>query len=152
VGLVGATGSYESQAELMRGRARYWPLQLARLAQARRDYPRFPNPHVRTSTFMLERTLLAGMGLERATDKRAAYLLESGPRSITRLVQEQGLRAVIAGRDGLLYDVEEWAESRTFRSGEQQNLLVADNQTRDYQTASVRRRRRLAKDTWGAPG
>jgi hypothetical protein len=150
VGLVGATGSWESQAELMRGSPRYWPLQLASLPWARRDYPRFPNPHVRTSTFMLDRTRLAAMGLERARDKRAAYLLESGARSITRMVQGQGLRAVVVGRDHRAYEAEEWAASRTFRTGEQENLLVADNQTRDYQTAGAARRRRLARDTWGS--
>ncbi len=48
VGLVGASASWESQAEWIRGKARYWPYQLARVRRARSDFPRFPNPHVRT--------------------------------------------------------------------------------------------------------
>jgi hypothetical protein len=150
VGLVGASGSWESQADWIRGRPRHWPQQLARLPRARRDYPRFPNPHVRTSTFMLDRSHLLAMGLARAVDKRATYLLESGRQSITHQIQEQGLRAVVAGRNGRVYDVEEWPSSRTFRSGDQDNLLVADNQTHDYQSSSRRRRRRLSLDSWGA--
>lgn len=149
VGLVGAGGSWESQAEWVRGRVRHWPLQLARLPRARRDYPRFPNPHVRTNAFMLDRRAVVEMGLERAEDKRATYLLESGRKSITRVVQDRGLRAVVVGRDGRAYDVEDWPASRTFRSGEQENLIVADNQTRDYQAASRRRRRRMSRDSWG---
>jgi hypothetical protein len=151
VGLAGASGSWESQAEWIRGRPRRWPQQLARLPRNRPDYPRFPNPHVRTSTFMLDRSQLSAMGLARAVDKRATYLLESGRQSITRQTQEQGLRAVVVGRDGRVYDVEEWPRSRTFRSGDQDNLLVADNQTRAYQASSRRRRRRLSHDSWGAP-
>lgn len=151
VGLVGASGSWESQAEWIRGRRRHWPQQLAGLPGARRDYPQFPNPHVRTSTFMIDRSQLSAMGLARAADKRATYLLESGRQSITRQIQEQGLRAVVVGRDGRVYDVEEWPRSRTFRSGDQDNLLVADNQTRDYEASSRRRRRRLSRDSWGAP-
>jgi hypothetical protein len=100
---------------------------------------------------MLDRLALSRMELARAVDKRAAYLLESGRQSLTRRIQEQGLRAVVVGRDGRDYDVEEWPASRTFRSGDQGNLLVADNQTRDYQTASPSRRRRLSRDTWGEP-
>ncbi len=149
VGLVGASASWESQAEWIRGRVRHWPQQLAGLPRSRRDYPRFPNPHIRTSTFMLDRLALVEMGLEHATDKRATYLLESGRQSITRRVQERGLRATVVGRDGRIYDVEEWPASRTFRSGEQENLLVADNQTQDYQTAPSRRRCRLSLDSWG---
>ena len=152
VGLVGASASWESQAEWIRGRARYWPQQIARLRRARRDYPRFPNPHIRTSAFMINRHALLEMGLEQAVDKHATYLLESGRRSITRRIQERGMRTVVVGRNGRAYDVEEWPASRTFRSGEQENLLVADNQTQDYQLSSARRRRRLAWDSWGSAG
>jgi hypothetical protein len=151
VGLVGATGSWESQAEWIRGRPVYWPYQLAFLPRARRDYPRFPNPHIRTTAFMLERTLLVEMGLQRAAEKRATYLLESGPHSVTRQVQARGLRAVVAGRDGRAYDMEEWPRSATYRAGGQKNLLVADNRTGDWERASPRLRRRLSRDAWG-PG
>lgn len=149
VGLVAATGSWESQAEWIRGRPRHWPQQLVTMHGGRRDYPRFPNPHLRTSSFMLERRRAVEMGLERAGDKRSTYLLESGRESITCQVQRQGLRAVVVGRDSEPYDVEGWPSSRTFRSGDQENLLVADNQTRDYAEASIRRRRRLSHDSWG---
>lgn len=149
VGLVGASGSWESQAEWMRGGARHWPKQLLLLPRDRRAYPRFPNPHLRTTAFMLERVRLEQMGLEHAAGKRATYLLESGRHSITRRIREQGLRAVVVGRDGRRYEVEEWPASRTFRSGEQENLLVADNQTRDYELASVGRRRQLSRASWG---
>jgi hypothetical protein len=149
VGLVGATGSWESQAEWIRGRPMYWPYQLAGLRRARRDYPRFPNPHIRTTAFMLERPQLLEMGLERAADKRATYLLESGPHSITRQVQAQDLRAVVVGRNGRTHDVEEWPRSATYRAGGQQNLLIADKRTRDWERATPRLRRRLSRDAWG---
>jgi hypothetical protein len=151
VGLVAATGSWESQAEWLRGRVRHWPQQIAGLARARRDYPRFPNPHVRTSSFMLERAGLLEMGLEQVHDKRTAYLLESGSQSLTRRVQERGLRPLVVSRDGRSHDVEEWPASHTFRSGRQENLLIADNQTREYAASSSGRRRRLSRDSWGQP-
>ncbi len=150
VGLVGATGSWESQAEWIRGRPVYWPYQLAGLPRARRDYPRFPNPHIRTTAFMLERALLLEMSLQHAADKRATYLLESGPHSVTRQAQARGLRTVVVGRDGRAYDVEEWPCSATYRAGGQENLLVADNRTGDWERASPRLRRRLSRDAWGS--
>ena len=148
VGLVGASGSWESQAEWVRGRVLHWPRQLLTLRSARRHYPRFPNPHIRTTGFAIGRGLLLELALDRVRDKRSAYLRESGRTSITRRVQEHGLRVVVVGRDGRAYDVDEWPESRTFRSGEQENLLIADKQTRDYERAAPRRRRRLGRDSW----
>ena len=152
MGLAGATASWESQAEWMRGKARYWPYQLLGLRAARRDYPRFPNPHIRTTAFMIGRPELLRMGLEQARDKRSAYLLESGRMSITRQVQRRGLRAVVTGRDGRAYEVADWPSSRTYRSGGQDNLLVADNRTRDWEQASPRLRHRLSRDAWGEQG
>ena len=149
IGLVGATASWESQAEWIRGPAYYWPYQLARLRAMRRDYPRFPNPHIRTTSFAVERHIVLTMGLERAADKSATYLLESGHRSITRQVLERGLRVLVAGRDRELYPVERWADSRTYRSGSQENLIVADRRTRDWELASARMQRRLSRDAWG---
>ncbi len=149
IGLAGASASWESQSRWIRGRARHWPYQLLRLRAARRDYPRFPNPHIRSTAFMIERANLLPMELDRARDKRDTYLLESGRRSITRQILERGLRAVVIGRDGHIYGVKDWAASRTYRSGEQDNLLVADRRTEDWAAASPRLRRRLSRDAWG---
>jgi hypothetical protein len=152
VGIVAASASWESQAEWIRGPIRYWPYQLAGLRRARRDYPRFPNPHLRTSAFMTTRETALQTGLQDVQDKRSAYLLESGRRSITRQVQQRGQRAVVVGRDGNLYDTPEWPASHTYRSGDQQNLLICDNRTRDWRRASPRLRRRLSRDAFGTAG
>ena len=149
IGLAGASASWESQSRWIRGRARHWPYQLLRARGARRDYPRFPNPHIRSTAFMIDRANLLAMDLDRARDKRDTYLLESGRRSITRQMLERGLRAVVIGRDGRVYGVKDWAASRTYRSGEQENLLVADRRTEDWAAASPRLRRRLSRDAWG---
>jgi hypothetical protein len=150
VGVAGATGSWESQAEWVRGKPVYWPYQLAMLPRARRDYPRFPNPHLRTTAFMLDRMLLLEAGFEQAADKRDTYLLESGPHSFTRQILQRGLRPIVVGRDDRAYDIDEWPASATYRAEGQRNLLVADNRTRDWERASPRLRRRLSRDAWGS--
>jgi hypothetical protein len=151
VGLAGATGSWESRAALVHGSALHWAYQLAKLPTKRRAFPRFPNPHIRTTAFMLRRDLALTLGLERARDKDAAYLLESGRRSITRQVQARDLRAVVVGRDGHVYDFAQWPHSRTYRGGEQANLLVADNRTSDWQRAAPELRRKLSRQAWREP-
>ena len=71
IGLVGASASWESQSRWIRGRARYWPYQLLRLRSARRDYPRFPNPHIRSTAFMVDRTNLIAMNPDGASGTSA---------------------------------------------------------------------------------
>jgi len=151
VGLVGATGSWESKAELVNGPPMHWAHQLLTLQVTRAQYERFPNPHIRTTAFMLDRDIALAVRMERAHDKPSAYMVESGRRSITRHVEERGLRAVVAGRDGRAYGREQWPASRTFRSGNQENLLVADNRTREWQGAPKPLQRKWSRYAWGGP-
>ena len=133
VGLVGATGSYESLSEMD-------PL-----------FPPFPNIHVRSNAFMLARELLLKhAGHLTITEKLDAYLIESGPDSLTRRVQRDGLETLVVGRNGRGYAPRWWPASDTFRQGAQANLLVADNQTRAYIAAMFEDKRQMAQHTWGA--
>jgi hypothetical protein len=145
IGLVGASGSWESafsSAPLV--------LRAARL----RGFQRFPNPHVRTNGFAARRDLLRSLTWAPLDTKLEALERESGRRSLTRQIRARGLRVVLTGRDGRLYDPDDWAGSATFRAGGQRNLLVADNRTADYAAADAAERRRLARMAWGpdAPG
>lgn len=148
VGLAGASGSWESQSEWIRGPARYWLYQLALLPRARRDFPRFPNPHLRTTGLLLERELAVGLAGPGA-DKLETYRVESGRESLTRRVLGAGRRAVVVGRDGSVRDVPEWPLSGTYRAAGQRNLLISDRRTQDWEEASPRLRARLGRDAWG---
>jgi hypothetical protein len=129
LGLAGASGSFE---EGVGGQA-------------------FPNIHVRTNAFMM-RTPLARRILGRQTirSKRDAHIAEHGTSGLTRQVVSYGLAAVIVGANGRAYAPEWWSGSRTFRQGDQANLLVADNQTRAWEALTWPERRIVYEATWGA--
>ncbi|HLY49386.1 MAG TPA: hypothetical protein VKR21_09325 [Solirubrobacteraceae bacterium] len=140
VGLVGATGSLESALSAA-------PRPLKPFLRSR--WPKFPNPHLRTNAFMLRRSLMLSLDWPQSATKRQALALESGSHSITRQVWDRGMEVVVVDRDGRSYRSEQWVQSRTFRSGNQEKLLVADNRTRQYATASARRRDELCRYAWG---
>lgn len=137
IAAVGASGSYESIYTTSH------PLTRMR----KRDFPAFPNPHLRTNAFAARREQLMRVQWPRITSKMDALRFESGPRSLTRQLQRCG-RIVVAGRDGCAYDVDAWQQSNTFRWGAQANLLVSDNRTREYRAASDTRRRDLERRAW----
>ncbi len=143
VGLVGTTASNETLLSSA-------PPVLRPLL--RRRHPPFPNPHVRTNGFMLERDLMLSLDWRPARDKRSTLALENGWRNLTRQVLDRGLRALVVGRDGRGYEPDRWVSSRTFRTGGQENLLIADNRTREYAEAGPARRRQLETSAWGDPG
>ncbi|MGA2653317.1 MAG: hypothetical protein ABSF28_22570 [Terracidiphilus sp.] len=157
VGLVGATASYESLyseavARLAKRKPGLGMLWRGGIPGVVRNwgFPAFPNPHIRTSSFMIRRDVFQRVRWPRNPSNMGRYLFESGRWSLTRQVMKMGLDAVIVGYDGRRFGVSEWSSSGTFRQNEQHNLLVADNRTNDYAVAAPELRRLLTIKAWGA--
>jgi hypothetical protein len=161
VGIAGATGSYESlystyreASERYKGKPLHRALAfgagrvLARLKFAGSFDP-FPNPHIRTNAFMLDRRRMLDLDPGFLRSKIDAHRFECGKRGMTRRIVESGLGAVVVGKDGQAYEVDRWFESATFRSGDQRNLLVSDNRTRLFAAAAPSLQRRLSFEAWG---
>jgi hypothetical protein len=161
VGLVGATGSYQSLycsvkesmtvetgnytlKRLASSPRRQWTLR-----RLKRYFDPFPNPHIRSNAFMLSRDLMLSLEPSRIRTKMQAMRFESGKSNLTRQIQLRGLKALVIGRDGKAYEQEKWFESQTYKSGEQSNLLVADNRTEQYAMAVAEARSAMTKTTWG---
>jgi hypothetical protein len=98
---------------------------------------------------MLERERMLALDWGVSRRKGSAHRRESGWDGITRQLLADGLEPRVVGRDGRGYAAPEWPHSRTFRSGDQENLLVADNRTRQYDEADSARRAELAQMAWG---
>jgi len=109
----------------------------------------FPAYHLRTNGFVISHSTLARLRLHEIRRKLDAYALESGHRSMTRQLHDLGLRTVVVDRDGAVYDEERWPESATFWHGDQEGLLIGDNQTRLYANGGSDRRRLLSALAWG---
>ena len=135
VALVGATGSFES----LQGDKPPFD-----------SFPAFPNPHLRSNAFMIERGLFLSL-TENATfrDKSDAYRFESGPHSMMRRILARGGQVLIVGRNGRGYPPRWWPLSDTFRQGTQANLLIGDNQTRAFTAMKWTEKRQVSLQTWG---
>ncbi|MFN2610686.1 MAG: hypothetical protein ABR507_07450 [Actinomycetota bacterium] len=157
VGIVGATGSWESVFEdqfylpPVTGRGIVRDMKSRYLRKANRIwFPPFPNPHIRTNAFMIARAdfldASAGVG-----SKFDAARFESGRQGLTRLIMASGKTPLVVGADGRCYQTSEWPASKTFRAAEQSNLMVADNRTRDYESADSETKELLRLLAWGPP-
>ena len=111
----------------------------------------FPNVHIRTNAFMMGASLARStLGRLDIKTKRDAHLAEHGTDGITRQVVRRGMSAVIVGANGRAYAPEWWNGSRTFRQGDQSNMLVLDNQTRAWDATAWPQRKSTYNATWGA--
>jgi hypothetical protein len=154
VGAAGATGSWGTLTPSMRGPGvtipglAAWPARFA--AQIGR-FPSFPNPHLRSNAVLLRRESFLAFAAEGAfpVRKSDAHFRESGRGSLSAFLRACGLRHVVVGADGKIFDPPDWLASGTFRVPGQPNLMITDNQTRNYATADRRMRRILEFAAWG---
>jgi hypothetical protein len=113
-------------------------------------FRRFPNPHVRTNGFIIRRKLLLECDFDVEETKLACNHFESGPGGLPERLAARGLRAILVGADGRTFEVDRWAESGTFRLGDQKNVLIRDNRVEEFALAAPGERERLALMAWGA--
>lgn len=153
VGAVGATGSWESRYTNARD-ARHNHLAAKVVAPLRavalsRQYYQFPNYHLRTNAFMIRRDIWNGLHQPCIVTKQDAHRYEAGRRGLTSQLGGMGLRVLVVGADGTGYEKEAWPSCGSFRSSDQENLLVSDNQTDAFRAASAERRQYLQSLAWG---
>ncbi len=159
VGLVGVTGSWGSfcpRQKIYNKNMPYWKKLVRPMAVSVLrgffgmyfDY--FPNYHIRTNGFMIERNIMLKISRGMIIAKIQAYFLESGKHSITRQVELMGLRPMVVGKNGKGYEKHEWDSSDTFWRRAQENLLISDNQTRIYDRESLDKKKKWEFFAWGS--
>lgn len=109
----------------------------------------FPNYHLRTNAFMLRRETALAVRVPPMRRKFDAYKFESGRRGLTCQILGMGKPVMVVGRDDRAYDRKDWHLSNTFWRCNQENLLVADNQTRAYDRADRSLRAAHSVIAWG---
>lgn len=114
-------------------------------------YNPYPNPHIRTNAFMIERDRFLALKVPSFRIKSDAYKFESGRQSLTQQILKQGLRPVVVGRDGHVYDTADWKSSSTYWIDQQANLIAADNRTRNYSEGGAQFRSDLQAHAWEDP-
>jgi hypothetical protein len=163
VGMVGATGSWKSHNTPILTKIKMPPYcrifvkclkvivffpRILRLVQFRLNFDPFPNYHLRTNGFMISKEVMQKIRQKPISTKMDAWKMESGKRGLTKQVLEMNLKVLVVGKDGRGYEKEDWYKSGTFCQGDQHNLLISDNQTKEY-FSDPKARRKLCRETWG---
>ncbi len=170
VGLVGATGSWQSHKgslsslELIFTASTYclttifdsksFDYKLQKLKDAYKHliyllkFDSFPNSHIRTTAFMILAERMINHEGHLIKTKEDAYIFESGKKGLSKSILENNLKLLIVGRDAIGYEVTDWDKSNVYFCNEQSNLLVSDNVTRQYQQGLRTFRKNLSNLAW----
>lgn len=113
-----------------------------------KDFPSFPNPHIRSNGFMVKRELLLEYNHLEKT-KEACCRFESGFDGLTRRILKKGFSVLLVGANGRAYSPEQWPQSGTYLIRAQKNLIMRDNRTQNYSTMPLKEAQTHSYIAWG---
>lgn len=152
--LIGATGSYASISSQF---LNFYYRQYSKFQQFRwglqhlKKFKLFPNPHLRTTAFMLRGSDIIKLNFNRNkfVKKIETNFFESGRNSITIQLQKKGYEIGIVNSDKNFFKIKDWKLSETYCLGEQSKLVFIDNRTDEYKFSSNKERIKMRKFCWG---
>lgn len=125
-------------------------LKTEKTFQFLKDFPSFPNPHIRSTGFLIAKSVLQRFNFNLKNSKEACAIFESGHNSLSSLIIKAGLTVLVVNSDGIAYDIEDWEDSQTFRiSGIQKNIFL-DNHSASWNSESKESQNLLRELTWGS--
>jgi len=150
--VLGTTGSYESISS--RGFLRNYDenifYYLFRVIKYLVNFPLFPNPHIRTSGFMiLGKDFIKYKFEKKYTTKFDSWKTESGRNSLTNFFKKEGYELLIINSDGTAFTEREWKSSETYCYNNQSKLIISDKRTRKYENFSLKDKKIKTKIVWG---
>ena len=151
IGIKGATGSLASHSSIFlinknKINLTYYIKYLFLLCL----FKKFPNYHIRTNAFCVKTSLINNWFYRiLSLTKIGCYYVESGRFSLTNRALRKNLTAEIVDMSGVHYDESTASISECFFKGNQNRLIVADNQTDKYMFASTNEKKILNKIVWG---
>ena len=113
------------------------------------EVPIFPNPHIRTTAFIVDRSWLKENFKKAPLSKDECLLFESGINGLSSTAIFQGYHNALVTSEKIYFDYTEWHQAGSFRSGKQSSLLVSDNHTRIFENETLEAKASYAIMTWG---
>lgn len=149
--LIGASGSHESMTNSIKIKKKYKIISyLLKLYKFKKSFPNFPNPHLRTSSFLINsKIFLEYINDKKIQNKFDAWKIESGFQSLTNYFKLKNYDVLVINSKGERFLENEWKLSLTYSYMNQDNLIISDKHTRKYMIKSLDERKDATKIVWG---
>lgn len=111
---------------------------------------RFPNPHIRTCSFMTNRDLFLeySKNVKFPQTKEDTWEIEHGAYSLVNFIMNKGFHPVVVNKEGEVYYPSEWERSQTYIALESK-AIMDDKWARRYLLTDEYLRTKIEMENWG---
>ncbi len=113
--------------------------------------PLFPNPHIRTSNFLINSNDFLSLKVNREKFKKKieTNYFESGRNSMSNQLKKRGFDLYVVNSENKKFSIKNWPKSNTFSLGNQNKLVISDQRTEFYQKLTQKKKKEVQKIYWG---
>tara|TARA_B100000963_G_scaffold243784_1_gene213447 strand:- start:922 stop:1719 length:798 start_codon:yes stop_codon:yes gene_type:complete len=148
--LIGTSASNESLIDTLVLKKKYkiFSYLIKKLIYSK-YFKRFPNPHIRTSSFLIYSPIfLDYMVGKKINTKFDAWKLESGKKSLTNYFKDKNYNILVVNTDGNIFKEKDWKLSETYNYHEKSKSIISDKHTRKYDVLSIDDKLISRKKVW----
>ena len=149
--LVGTSASYESIFSSFVNKKKYKLLfNFKEFFFFKKNFPNFPNPHLRTINFMLYgRDYLKFISDKSFMNKKDAWICESGFKSLTNYFKSKNYKIYVVNSDNNVFSINDFKLSNTYCFSNQSKQLFSDKHSRKYDAANNSDKTKISVTVWG---
>ena len=116
----------------------------------KKNFNKFPNPHIRTSSFLIKGQILLDYMINKEINKKEdTWRIESGKDSLTNYFEIKKFDFFVVNSDGHKFEKNHWMLSETFNYLEQTKSIISDKHTRKYLSLNKEDKYQNQIKTWG---
>ena len=149
--ILATSASYESFLSSIKLKKLYKIFHyLIKLIQYKKLFYPFPNPHIRTTGFLLyAKDFIDFYNNKKCQNKHDAWKLESGRDSLTNFFLKKKFPVKLINSDGNSFKIDNWINSNTYCYLEKSKLIISDKHTRKYEVLNNSEKKLYQKNVWG---
>lgn len=149
--LIGTTASNESLSTSIKLKKKYQLLSyLFKKYKSKKYFSDFPNPHIRTSSFLIRgKHLFDYIKNIKINNKEDTWKIESGFNGLTNYFKKKNFNIYVINSDGDKYSEKNWKLSETYNFLNQNKSIISDQHTRKYLLLNVVDQKLAQAKSWG---
>jgi hypothetical protein len=150
--VIAPSASYESLIDSIKLKNKFHKIfrYLLRRYRFLKNFDKFPNPHIRTSCFLINSKLfLSFIKNKPLRNKEDTLKLESGKNSLTNYLRKKKIKTYVVNSEGNKYDENNWKLSETYCYLNKNKSLISDKHSRKYLKLSNSEKYIIRSRVWG---
>ena len=133
--VIAPTASNESLIDSIKLKNKFYKIirYLIRKKRFKNNFNEFPNPHFRTSSFLINSKIFYNFIKNKIIrNKEDTLIIEAGKNGLTNYLKNKKIKIYVVNSDGKKFDENNWKYSETYNFKKKDKSIISDKHTRKY--------------------